>query len=258
MKKVLLLSDIHIGSIFALFPKNFRTRQNNVVKLNEVQSHLLYHFNKFIDEIKNIGYDVVFLLGDLVDGLNPKQQGRFQMPCDYNEQIDACIQLLEPLIRGKKVFGVSGSPYHTSSVFETEKIIVENLNGEFLGTIKTLNYHGFNINIAHGVSQAIIYRLTLMDREVLFSQIAEGLDKIHKIDIFIRGHWHFAVYINYPAFGKSYVQVPCWQAFVPVRPYLLIYGRSQPDIGGALLFLDKKNKEINCKFFIYPNPKYHL
>jgi len=261
--KVLVLSDLHVGSVFGIFPRGFKTKQGNEIKLNEGQCALLYYFDKMIDDIDKI--DCLFLLGDLVQGLNVKESGRFVMPCDFDIQIDACIFLLKKIVKKFKkikILGISGSPYHTSDIFSPEKYIIEELGGKFLNMIATVNLNDYYINISHGVSAAIIYRTTIMEREMFFSSLSEYSQKIKKIEIFVRGHWHTALSIFYPSLKKWYIQNACFQGYVPYSKSLLYYGKSQPDIGATIIELPKKKDIFNIKvnFLLYPLPdfKYFL
>ena len=261
--RILILSDLHIGSTFGLFPRGFKTKQGNEIKLNSGQCALLYYFDKMIDELSKINY--LFLLGDLIQGLNPSESGRWVMPTDFDIQIEACIFLLKKITKkfsDLKIIGISGTPYHTSDIFHPEKYIIEELGGKFLNEIATIKLKDYYINLSHGVSQAVVYRTTILEREMFFSSIAEYSNKIKKIEIFIRGHWHIALLMFYPSLKKWYIQNPGWQGYVPYRRTLMYYGKSQPDIGATLLELPTPKDIFNLKvkFLLYPLPdfKYFL
>jgi hypothetical protein len=104
-------------------------------------------------------------------------------------------------------------------------------------------------NISHGESAAYIYREMLMGREALFQKYSEALGKIPHIDVIVRGHWHQFIYIH--AHGQHMLQLPCWVAFEPNKIFLKSYGKMQPDIGGAIVFIDN-NDRVRVWHFLYP------
>jgi hypothetical protein len=97
----------------------------------------------------------------------------------------------------------------------------------------------------------MVYRESLMGREILWSKWAEALQKQGRIDIFIRGHWHQSIVLI--TAGVTYIQIPSWCCFIPWHGSLLLYSRAQPDIGGMLLYIDEDDR-VSVKDIQYPLP----
>jgi len=92
----------------------------------------------------------------------------------------------------------------------------------------------------------------IMSRDALFMREAIQLGKIPKVDMIIRGHWHKFCHIH--EVGIHIVQVPAWQAFVPWKGAIRSYGKFQPDLGGALLFIDKNDRTMVHHYTMWDNP----
>lgn len=234
-RRLLLLSDLHVGSTWGIFPKNFKTSGGNVIILNKLQEELLTYWN---DLQKRVGqYDTVVLLGDLVQGLNKKESGKHLIISDLNEQKQAAITLLKPFCKNKIVVGISGSSYHNSVDYELEKDIVQYFNGAFGGAVAnyTIGNTGKTINIRHGKGALTYYAGTKMDKEIKELLISERLGKLPGIDIIALGHYHTMAhyYIN----EKLFVLNACWEG---PRYNLYTSGnffKYQPDIGATKLIV---------------------
>jgi hypothetical protein len=174
----------------------------------------------------------------MIDGNNRKEYGTDRLTTDLNLQIAAAKMLLTPLCEGRNVYGVHGTPYHDSLDMKADKLLIEQLGGTYWGALKNAKIGGTNLifNLCHGVKGGTIYRSTKMDRELLFVLAAEAAQKIDfHIDLFIRGHFHF--YGEVAQEANRFLQVPCWCDWIPYPPSLSLYGRMQPDIGGAIILI---------------------
>ena len=216
---VLCISDLYVGSNFGLFPKGFKTRSGNEIKLNKLQEEL---WNKWQRMKEDIGkYDAVFLLGDLVKGY-----GKHQLIANLNEQMNAALKLLRPLCKEKKVFVITEkSRYRASADFEIDKSIAKHLNGYFGGPIANVPLKGTTkiINIAHGSNYA------RMPKDRLLSLLSERLvEKFPAVDILIR---HYHSYAHLEKLGKHIILNP---GFVGPRLNLRSisnYFHNPPDTG---------------------------
>ncbi|MGB7533714.1 MAG: hypothetical protein WA977_12195 [Halobacteriota archaeon] len=217
---VLCISDLHVGSNFGLFPKGFKTRSGNEIKLNKLQEEL---WNKWQRMKEDIGkYDAVFLLGDLVRGYE-----KHQLIANLNEQMSAALKLLRPLCKKKKVFVITEkSRYRDSADFEIDKSIAKHLNGYFGGPIANVPLKGTNkiINIAHHGSVYV-----RMPKDKVLSSLSELLMiKFPAVDILIR---HYPTYVHREKLGKHIILNPGFVGPILNLRSISNYFHNPPDTG---------------------------
>jgi len=251
---VAFISDLHVGSRFAVFPKGFHGKEGSNISrsMNQGQRDLLKYFKNFTRKCDELKVDTIFIVGDVVAGTNPKEQGLFMMTSDLDEQVDASVKLLEPLCEGRKVGVWSGTQYHESRDYRIHGTIARALGGEFFGNIANIKLIPSNkvVNITHPASSALVYPETPMSRDMLFFKEAEALGKIPKVDVIVRGHRHMFCHIHKNAI--HYIHLPCWQSFVPYEGALKNYSRWQPDLGGVILLIDMEDR-ARVFHYLYPN-----
>jgi hypothetical protein len=255
-----LVGDMHVGSRFALFPEEFRSFEGNVLSaaLNAGQKKLLEYWHQFVDICDEYQVDTVCLLGDIMNGRNPRGLGYGQVTPDMDEQVDAAFELLVPLCRSRTVCSIAGTDYHQSLEVRLHKTLAEKLKDialkskfhGFVGNFKVKNTNRI-MNVQHGASGAVYYLTTVMERNIWHARVKEVEQKLPHIDIFIKGHWHIWAHID--VMGTHAVQVPCWAMWHPWKSSLTYYTKMQPDIGAALLFVDRKSR-IKVWHFKYQLP----
>ena len=254
-KRVLaLVSDTHVGSKRALWPPEHTTEEGTIYKANRGQHQLYEYWLDFCTVCDEHKVDTVIHLSDACHGTNRKGFGGNLVTPELDVQQDVVEKLLEPLVKGRKFIIISGSGYHQSLDTKIHKGIAKSLGGKYGGYLCEGKITGTSrtLNISHGRSGAVIYRTTVIDRELVDILQAEAQGKLDKIDIVARGHWH--TWIHLDAHGKHGIQVPCWCAWIPEGPYLRSYGRMQPDIGGVLILIDEADR-IRVWHFLYPAVK---
>jgi len=109
------------GSVGAVFPPDFETREGNIIKLNVAQSALYEYWQDAVHTCDEFGVDTILLMGDLIQGGNRKENGAGSLPVALDEQVEAAKILLTPICKGRKVLSVLGTPYHTSLDMDAEK-----------------------------------------------------------------------------------------------------------------------------------------
>jgi len=251
---IALLADLHVGCRYAVFPEDFVSEEGNNLSatMNDMQVKLLEYFKHYVQVCNDLNVDSVFLVGDLIAGTNPSEQGRLMVTTNLNEQKEACIKLLEPLCKGRKVGVWSGTRYHDSLTYRTEQDIARHFKGKFFGEIANVRLVPSNrvASISHHGHSAIIYPETAFGRDMTFYLESMALGKLPKIDIIIRAHLHRWCYIH--RYKIHYVSLPCFQGFVPYPRAVKYFGKLQPDIGGAILFIDEEDR-IRVWHYLYPN-----
>jgi predicted phosphodiesterase len=255
---IALISDTHTGSKYALFPPSWKDSEGNEHKANPGQLQIYEAWESFAETCDEMDVDTVIHLGDALHGLNRKQFGLGLMMPDLNQQKDVCVELLKPLVGGRDFFCLSGSGYHESLDWKQHESICKELKpyarrSKFLGPLANLEITGTSriMNVAHGESGAAIYRTTVMDREGTLLLQAEAEGKLPHFDIIARGHWHFFLHLHLA--HQHLIQVPCWMAWEPSRPYLRYYGKMQPHIGGVIVRIDQQDR-IDPMHFLYKAP----
>ena len=251
---VAFVSDLHVGSKYAVFPLGVQD-ENGVdlsASMNKGQNQLLKYWSDFLHRCDKLKVDTVVLVGDAVQGLNPKEKGYGLMFPDMDLQMDAVVELLAPLVKDRNFHVLSGTLYHGSRDVRVHKFIAKELGGQFDGNLKNYNLKGTNrrLNVAHHSSSATVYPMTPADREMLFYLHNVALGKVDWCDVFIRAHKHsfFHVHKN----KIHWVQLPCWQCFVPYEGAVRSYSRFQPDIGGVVLLVDERDR-IRVFHYLYPS-----
>ena len=249
-----VIGDLHTGSVCAPWPEGIKTKEGVRIPPSCKQKILNKYLNRFFAECKKYNCDTFILTGDLIHGNNRREWGTSLMTPNLNLQLRACIKLLEKHLEGKKIVGVTGSKYHDSIDFRIEREIIERLGGKFLGMmaifpIKKTKLHAL---VLHGTGGSAIYKETIMRREALFLQAAEGRGDIPiHIDIRIAGHWHYFSHIHID--GQHILQVPGWTDWIPWKGVLSNYGSRIPHIGGCIILIDDDDK-IEVKEFLYKRP----
>lgn len=256
VRSIALVSDLHVLAEHGLCPEGFVGRQggDRSASMNAGQRKLLEYWKDFTrimrDEMK---IDSVFIIGDAIAGINPKECGLMMMTTDINEQVEAAIKLLYPLCKNKRVGVWSGTAYHESRDVRVHEYIAQALNGTFFGPIAILQIEPSKkvVNIAHRSTEAVMYPETAIGRDIMSAKQAEALGQIPKTHAIIRGHYHH--YIETHRHDMHYISLPCWQAYVPYDKAIRWYFKYQPDIGGAVMLIDDKDR-LRFFHFLYPTP----
>ena len=254
-RSIAFVGDLHVGSRFAVAPAGYRTREGNAIHISEGQMTLLQHFRDFCQRCDELEVDTVFLMGDLVDGHNPKGYGRNLVTADLNDQIGMAVMLLRDLCKGRKVYGIEGSGYHAlSGNMSADQMVVQLLGGEWKGMVSVCQFEPSQLTffITHGTGGGTIYRATAMDRENLFINASVGIGKISPVQVIVKAHKHYHLYMEQN--GQHMLQIPCWSAWVPNKIYLRLYGRMQPDIGGCVLQITDDDRIVH-HVFLYELPR---
>lgn len=222
--------------------------------MNEGQKQLLESWENYVHIMRNeFKIDTVFIVGDAVAGVNIKESGLGMLTTDIDEQVDAALNLLEPLCKNKRVGVWSGTHYHEAADFRVHKVIAEALDGTFFSNISNFKLEPTQkvANIAHHTTEAMVYWETALARDMMFYREAVSLNKLYKTNIIIRAHRHrFAELHRY---DLHYLTLPAWQVFVPYEKAVRWYFRFIPDIGGAVMLLDDQER-IRTMHFLYDTP----
>lgn len=210
----LILSDLHIGSMWSMWPKDLRLSNGTLPILNQGQDYLLECYEDLKERVPK-RLDFLFLGGDLVEGKNSAEEGAWLTESHPSWQTRAAIEILEPLVdRAKYVYVIGGSKYHVGRGFEFEESLAQHLHSEqnafggFVWPWLNISVDGVHLDISHRQSVMMRYKSTPLEREIQFSNniipdIKEDCDAIY------RAHAHMYVDLNVD--GQVSVSLPPWK-----------------------------------------------
>lgn len=251
MERILILSDLHVGSIWGLFPPSFEDKDGNIVKPNAVQRQLFQDWLDFRSRVRERRYEAVFLLGENIEGPDIRHGGRSLTLPDIDDQQRAFIDLLEPLRLDHQEadwFVFSASEWHQLRFQDVDERIAEMLGASWEGLgPKNFTLGGKNINLAHGEGGAYWYRATKLDKIGFSALLAEAGKRYPHCDILIRGHFHFGAWLEY--MHQTIAVTPCWQYQTDYMRRLDPF-KFLPDIGA--LEVGVEEGAVFHEFFFYP------
>lgn len=224
------LSDLHVGSKLAPCPPQFRPKTGAAASAYtwECLQRLLKEWPKKLDAL--------ILLGDLADGIAPKDRGAGLWDADPLAQEDMVVATLRPFCaRAKRVYRHRGTRYHEQFWGGLARA------GRELGItpardgVGVLDYNlgGQLLNCAHHpMGGGTLYMATALDREQVWSAVAVGAGKVKRPRWIVRGHRHcWAQDITETA---TSVSCPCWKLPGPYEEDRS-YWRWQPSLGAVLM-----------------------
>jgi len=259
----LVLSDLHIGSSWAMWPRNVKLPGGQKAKLNKGQRYLWRKWENFKQIIPPFHFAV--FLGDLIDGQNFKEGGVGQVTSHIPTQHEAFLETVSPLLDDKlllggRLFVARGTRYHETlaSMDSLAKQLgaEQDEQGWWATPMMALDIGGVKVEAWHKLSGAYIYQAQAMQREIMFNLMAAP-DKGYTADLTVVSHWH--IYISVETRKQLVVAMPCWELQNPYalerRPNLWI-----PTLGGVIVQIFPENKKLGKKSIDvecvqYPYPK---
>lgn len=244
MKKILVVSDLHVGSTHALMPPVVEfdatpTRDAREVRASPLQ---LDEYAAWCEMVKYAGrVDACFVLGDCVDGVDRKGEGFAAWTTDRRAQVETAADLLSMVkFKGKfkskarPFFGVDGSRYHVDSNTSGDLQVMDRLGGTF-GTDLAVVVDGVRVHLAHAIghTSSPVSKATAPAKEVAFAELNRPI--YGKFDLLLRGHRH-DVYEWFN--GRTRIAgCPSWKSR---DHFAASHGLGMPAefIGGLLLHVD--------------------
>jgi hypothetical protein len=254
MKRGIVVSDIHSGSIYGLQPPKFETFSSVTVEQNVGQQFLWQCWLDFAKRVKEFKPNFVIVNGDVVDGPQKKNQGTELALIAPGDQVRAAIETLDVLRKAApkaKFYFTQGTPYHVGEWGDHEEAIAGALDatpylsvgtGKLCREVLWLAMEGVILEAAHHISGGTgFYRLTSLDREAQWSAISakDATKGIPKADLLIRSHVHNFAYGEHAS--KQVLTTPCWELQTRYARKHSVH-RLHPDIGGIMIEVDGKAK----------------
>ncbi len=237
-----IIADLHCGSKWGLFPPEWIATKSpsNIIQANIAQKYLwewwLWTAHAWREKLGG-DLDLLIVNGDVMEGKQPKDKSTGLVTADLNEQADIAAQCLDAfcsILHPRVKLRTAGSKYHEAPD-NPIPALDEKLGFKCDVEFKIELPDGRCMQVQHDPgSTGAIYKGTIVDRTILWSNIAENLNKVPSIGIIVRSHLHY--YHMMQTHGKTYVMVPCWKlqdCYAKKNRF-----RWTPDLGGVLLTRD--------------------
>lgn len=261
MIRILVVSDLHVGSVWGLWPgDDFLLPDGRTTGLNPGQQYLLSCWRDFVRRAQAERPDILVLNGDLIDGTQYRSLGSEAVTTLVTAQKRALTELLEPLVTSvKELYVIQGTEYHDQRAGEAADDVARSLGaiGPHRGASSweylDLEVAGVLCSFAHHISVTTgLYRATALDREALWAAVAGAEGKAAAAKLVVRSHAHHYLHIEYP--GRHAVLTPAWQLQTRFGRRTSLY-RMIPDIGAVFLTVGGDDRDpIAVKKVIYPLP----
>lgn len=191
MKKILVVSDLHVGSTSAIMPPVVElgptaTRDTRTVHASPTQ---LEFYEAWCDVVKTAGRcDACFVMGDCVDGVDRKSDGFSAWTTDRRAQITTAADLLS-MVKTRKYYGVEGSRYHVDSNTSADLAVMDALRGAF-GTDFAVMVEETRIHLCHAIGHTTspVSKATAPAKEAAHAELSRPV--YGKFDLLLRGHRH--------------------------------------------------------------------
>lgn len=243
MKRILAISDLHVGSNVGLALPEFEDDMTYIG--NSVTNFLWENWIQMIDRVGKV--DAVFLNGDIVEGPNKAESGRGVWNTDIHVQAKAATQLLK-MLKTDSFYCTQGSTYHTGNP-SGDRIVCDMIGGNWLESYQFINIENLLFYMRHhgDFSSNPASRTGPQQKE---SMVARSQDT--KVDVFIRSHCH-SFYGSVNAYDLS-VNVPCWKG---IDGYIGKKSIEKPDNGYILFEVDGAEYDWKYNIFNVPHQLYN-
>jgi hypothetical protein len=255
---ILLLADLHLGSVFAIWPRGYK-HSDGEHKLNDFQSWLLNTFNGMVDSLPRL--DGVVIDGDTIDGKNPYSQGRFCVTPEPADQAGASIDLLRPLRKITQWMRlVDGTDVHDDLAGGALDVIGSELKcdkwapgGHYSAQVLSFDWRGKNFNIQHHTGTGLLYITGQVSKTSMMAAVATRDNNLPDADLIATAHIHSAGG-GWTGGGKHVVVLPCWSG--PTSHAIKVMGVQRAyatlTIGGVLVTMSKTG--MGVKLIRFPLP----
>lgn len=195
MYSAVVISDMHVGSAYAVFPPRFQLSTGALASLNTGQQYLLQCWRDFEQRIPD-RFEVLILNGDILNGQNKKEAAADLTEVDPAWQQRAALELLGPVAaRAEKVWLTQGSTYHSGEVARWEEQLGYQLcaqadpMGHYAWDWLLLDIEGVRLDVAHHQSVVMRYVTMPLEREQQFDRIIAEW-KGGSAHLIVRSHAH--------------------------------------------------------------------
>jgi len=241
---------MHVGSIYSVMPPSYVRADGNRVEANPSQAEIYGHWAELCKEWRRP--DILLCNGDIIDGVQPANQGVETWTTSLDEQLDAATVLLK-MLEPREAYFTTGTSYHVASAGRRHEETLAGNFGARLDNDVFIDFNGHVIHAAHHISYSKVfhYRTTPLARAMLISKLNE--EKSYKCEWLARSHVHYFVQIRFSSHGA--LTTPCWEGRTPY----MVKGSPEdmPDIG-AVRLLDEGDGMLSLELKEWKPPRPRL
>jgi len=206
-KRGILLSDSHCGHAVGLTPPRYQYRQkrgSDPTKHNKWAKIQHEAWSRFDDILKrHAPFDVVFFLGDAIDGKGAKSGGTELITASLEDQSEMAVDMLNHVRLygrkrgGMKIIATHGTPFHVSGADgeDWENIVADKAGISKLGSHEWPEVNGCVFDLKHKIGASSIPhgRATAILRDLLWNDLWAMEDMQPKATVLARGHVHYHI-----------------------------------------------------------------
>lgn len=210
-KRVVVLSDLHCGSIFGLTPPTWQdglsSRAGKERRAAAKTREALW--NMFADKIKSLQpIDTLIVNGDAIDGREERQGGLELLTPDREEQASMAAECIR-FCKTDKVFLTYGTAYHTGQIEDWERLVAKEVkaNPNYQPEVDITSHlymkaGGVVFDCKHfiGASNIPHGRATSILKEKLWNTLWALDGVVPEAQVVIRSHVHYHQYSGRPGF----------------------------------------------------------
>ena len=206
-RRILAVSDFHCGHRSGLTPTAYQQRPvgKSSTKRNkwyEMQRENWRAFKRLLKKYEP--FDMMFHLGDAIDGTGGRSGGTELITSSLEDQVDiaaeACNAVRHHANKGFKIYSVFGTPYHTASGDgdDWDSVLADKAGFESIGSHEWVDVNGCVFDLKHKVGSSSIPhgRHTAMAKEKLWNKLWG--DGQPQANVVLRGHVHYHSYCGGP------------------------------------------------------------
>lgn len=260
MQRILVLSDLHVGSTVGLWPGEHAVEGGGVYEANEYQQWLYQCWQNMLGEVKKLRPQIAIINGDPLQGANMRDGQLITNKVDV--QADAALTLLQPLRKMvKTLYIIRGTECHDGKAAENVEQMAKALrakadpsSGQGTWWELYLDVGGPVLHFAHhvGCSSVPWYEATvpLRDTLLMLSELWRFYgSEAPNVRMVVRSHRHRYIHVDAPP-DIQVVVTPAWQlrtAFAYKKAASML-----PEIGYVLIEWDGKDLVVKPRIYQLP------
>jgi len=258
IRNILVVGDLHVGSIYGMLPPDFVSSDGAEKPQNDGQKYLWDCWQDMKTKAAKFSIDSVVVNGDLIEGKQAKQKASELTLVAPNDQESAAVFVLRDLRnwlekntrRTVPFFIVQGTEYHEGrGAEELESIagriqgetIKSNFSGRHCKEVLDLDIGGTVLNFAHHLGGGSGFtRSGSLDAEALWCQVTSSKGQAIAADLIVRSHLHYYMHVEHV--NRHAFLCPCWQLQTRFARHRSAY-KLIPDIGALIFHINPEGKK---------------
>lgn len=205
--RIVAVGDLHCGSTLGLVPADgFPAEDGGLYEPSGAQRWL---WERWVDFWQQVGrVDVLFLLGDLVDGDKFPQRWTYDQKVQVGCAVECLVRVLRP--PPAHIFAVRGTTVHVGPAAEADAYVARLLGApdDHIGFHLLVRVAGYLFDLAHHVGGRRLPWTMEATATALAAQFRAGDGEVP--DFVLRGHVHYAADSGVVTRPRVLI-VPGWQ-----------------------------------------------